>query len=93
MADTPREGVRGGCLYAVNLSMAMTDKTYLNQLETARTSILEGAQSATVGDFTFTYPTLSVLNTEINKVKTRLARVNGTRPYVTAVRVGGMGYS
>tara|TARA_R110002020_G_scaffold197978_5_gene399121 strand:+ start:43 stop:261 length:219 start_codon:yes stop_codon:yes gene_type:complete len=72
--------------------MAMKDKTYLSELETARTAILTGAQSATVGDMSYTLPTLSVLVDEINRVKTRLARASGARPFVTAVRVGGMGY-
>ena len=92
MAWNPRGGVYAPHHHALIYSMAMTDKTYLKQLETARTSILEGAQSATVGDMTYTFPTLSVLNSEINKVQKRLARASGARPYVTAIRVSGMGY-
>ena len=70
----------------------MSDKNYLKELEAARTSILTGAQSATVGDMSYTLPTLAVLADEINRVKKRLARSSGARPFVTAVRVGGMGY-
>lgn len=72
--------------------MAMKDKTYLTELETARTAILTGAQAATVGDMSYTLPTLSVLIDEINRVKKRLARASGARPFVTSIRVGGMGY-
>ena len=73
--------------------MAMADKTYLAQLETARTQIIKGGQSGTIGDLSYPFPTITEINKEIATVRKRLARASGKRPSVVSIQTSGMGYN
>jgi len=62
----------------------------LNAIREAKTAIAEGGQSVSIGDMSYTEANFSALAAHEKSVVSELARVNGTRPRIVKVDLGGM---
>ncbi len=66
-----------------------TLETELATVRSAMTAILEGGQSVSVGDITYSEVSYSALVAREKDLSRRISRLNGARPAVLPVNFGG----